>query len=999
MQKIDWILKRIPRQFVTYLFVGGTAYLFEMGILFLFSEVLHFSDVISVGMSFWLGALFAFMLQKIITFNNRTKAPKIVGKQLVIYGALLAWNYFFTLGVVAFFADTTSVFILRTIAIGVIVLWNFLIYRTFIFNEVKPRAKNKKALAAKALPWWSSFKSPYVVFGALVLLVTSVWWSVLGALVQRTNADQLIDSYLFQNIATFKGATFPGAHTFLLKWPLFIIERLFNYSPVVLIILTVLVSVATVAGLAYLLYRIDRRPKVIGTVFLALASVLLFIPAQPHAGGLLPVNFAMLTTRNIEYLFYILSLVCIIRAPSFRSKQLFLAVAVLALLISSDKLFMWLSLGGAGLMLAVYLIARRTQLVKLALHWLGATVIAAVVSTLFLWLIDAVGITNITGGASPYGFALTFKQLALGSVFAIAGLLTNFGANPVFDIGALKEVPKTLAHRLFSPILLPFLINIAIFISGAIAASIVFKRSLIPVPQKKTRKKKPEEKLPVATLLSVALLATTIAAIGIFVVTDHYYPVDSRYETIALFALSIGLVTYLRSKPLARMPVRNIALVLVAAITIGCVWSFSTAQQQSDALDGITDRNVKISEVIENHKTDLLVGDYWRVVPISQVNTSVVTRILPMGNCTTPLPNLVSEVWRRDFEHHSFTYLLSLDEGLTGYPVCSVEQVVGMYGRPNASALIAGTNENPTELLLFYDGGVSKNRTTIGLSKTGTILPTTPEHVKRIVDCADNITIMNIVAHEDDDLLFMNPDLQKNIDAKHCIRTVYVTAGDAGNGSQYWLGRERATEAAYEKMMGATEPFVWVQKTVKLSDHAYVSIASPRGHREISLVFMHLPDGNLEGQGYGVSGSESLMQLSSGKVASIQSVDGQSTYTSGELTQALTTLMDFYAPTAINTQASYNRGHVYNDHADHVGVGRYVDSAYQSYMNRDATPLTHYVGYPIRELPQNVFDADLERKTAAFLSYALYDGSVCQSKVMCDQTPTYNSYLQRQYTY
>ena len=39
---------------------------------------------------------------------------------------------------------------------------------------------------------------------------------------------------------------------------------------------------------------------------------------------------------------------------------------------------------------------------------------------------------------------------------------------------------------------------------------------------------------------------------------------------------------------------------------------------------------------------------------------------------------------------------------------------------------------------------------------------------------------MQIVAHEDDDLLFMNPDLEHAIDAGSCVRTIYVTAGDAG---------------------------------------------------------------------------------------------------------------------------------------------------------------------------------------------------------------------------
>jgi LmbE family N-acetylglucosaminyl deacetylase len=780
------------------------------------------------------------------------------------------------------------------------------------------------------------------------------------------------------------------------KWPLFIIERLFNYSPVTLVVLTILVSVVTVAGLAYILYRIDRRPKVIGTVFLALACILLFIPAQPHAGGLLPVNFAMLATRNIEYLFYILSLVLIVRTPRIRNLQTVLAIVVLTLLISSDKLFMWISLGGAGLMIATYLIARRTTLVKIGLRWLALTVLSFVISTALLWALNASGLTHIVGDDSPYGLATTIKQIVLGIIFGLTGLLTNFGANPAFDSGIVSDIPKVFFERMLSPIAVPVLINGSLFIGGLIAAIGVFRKSLKPVKIDKRRKVQIE--FSVATLLTLTLIASSIVAIGLFVGTNHYYPVDSRYETIVLFALSVAIVTSIRTRAFKKMPIKRIVSILLFGIAIGSIWAFTTHTQQSQALDTINARNTKISEVILNHKTDLLLGDYWRVVPISQVNTKVVNRILPLADCTTPRTVLTSESWQKDFKQHSFTYLLSLDKSPADYPKCSIDQVVEAFGRPNASALIAGTNEDPEELLLFYDGGANKNHNLMSLSKTATILPTTTDQQTNLpAECADDVTIMNIVAHEDDDLLFMNPDIQRAIDAKHCVRTVYVTAGDAGAGSQYWLGRERASEAAYETMLKVNQPLVWVQRTVKLSDHEFVSIASPRGHREISLVYMHLPDGNLNGQGYGVSGFESLERLRTGRVSTIRTVDNQSNYSSADLTGALTSLMDFYLPTAINTQASGDMGQVYHDHDDHVSVGKYVDSAYQKYIKRSDTPLNHYIGYPIRESAQNVFGDDLALKTKAFLAYATFDGSVCQSQAMCDQTPTYNGYLQRQY--
>jgi len=975
-----------------------------MGSLYLLKVVLGLSDLAAVAISFWIGFVVAFVLQKWVTFKNHDKQPKVIGKQLIMYGALAAWNYVFTLGLVALFSHAMSVFLIRTVAIAIITLWNYVIYRKLIFKEILKAKKKKKAKKPnkkpvtrmqKILQHFVSFKSPYVIFSTSILIITTLWWSILGAVLQSTNADQIINSYLFENTQTFNSALIPSAHTFLIKWPLFIIERLSGHSALALVTLTVLVSVATVVGLAYLLYRIDRRPKVFGTAMLALAGVLLFIPAQPYAGGLLPVNFAMLATRNIEYLFYILSLVLIIRAPRFRNLQFVSGIVLMSLLVTSDQLFMWLSLGGAGIMTVVYIFARRLPLVKLGIRWLATTILAVIISTIIVWVINLAGLTHIVGGSGPYGFIQNIKEFGLGCVFAVMGLLTNFGANPIFDIGVIKDMPGVLVRRLFSPITIPFIVNLGLFIIGLVASVRLFRASLIPPKQVKRRKKQPE--FTTTGALAVALIASTITSIGFFIVTNHYYPVDSRYETISLFALSVAIMAYVRtrSSPVLRIP--RVVGVLVIGIIIGLIWTFNTYQQQSSALTTINARNTKIADVLQNHKSDLLVGDYWRVVPISQINKNIVNHILPLGDCTTPRASLTSKSWEQNFENKSFIYLLSLDKGLTDYPSCSIDQIIQTYGHPNGSTVIAGTNDNPTELLLFYDGGVNNNHNITSSTKISTILPTTTQQVKPIADCTNDMTIMNVIAHQDDDLLFMNPDIQHAIDAGDCVRTVYVTAGDAGQSSQYWLGRERASEAAYESMLGVSQPLVWTQRTLKVRDHEFVTVVNPKGNRQISLIFMRLPDGNLNGQGFNGSGHESLAHLLSGKVPSMLAVDGQSFYSSGDLTQVLTDLMNLYNPTTVNTQAASNVGHLYQDHSDHTSVGTYVDMAFEGYVGRNNASLQHYIGYPIRERPENVTDRDLDRKIDAFLAYAGFDGGVCQTLTMCDKTATYGAYLRREY--
>ena len=45
--------------------------------------------------------------------------------------------------------------------------------------------------------------------------------------------------------------------------------------------------------------------------------------------------------------------------------------------------------------------------------------------------------------------------------------------------------------------------------------------------------------------------------------------------------------------------------------------------------------------------------------------------------------------------------------------------------------------------------------------------------------------VLDIVAHEDDDLLFLSPDVLHDIAAGRCVQTVFVTAGDANLGMGY----------------------------------------------------------------------------------------------------------------------------------------------------------------------------------------------------------------------
>ena len=124
-----------PR-FIRYLIVGGSAYLIEMISLYLLHHGLGLSPIKSVAISFWIGFVTAFILQKLITFQNYEKRVHIVVSQVVVYSLLVAFNYVLTLLAVKIFAGSTSVFIIRTCVIIITVPINYIVYK-LLFKESK----------------------------------------------------------------------------------------------------------------------------------------------------------------------------------------------------------------------------------------------------------------------------------------------------------------------------------------------------------------------------------------------------------------------------------------------------------------------------------------------------------------------------------------------------------------------------------------------------------------------------------------------------------------------------------------------------------------------------------------------------------------------------------------------------------------------------------------------------------------------------------------------
>jgi len=265
-----------------------------------------------------------------------------------------------------------------------------------------------------------------------------------------------------------------------------------------------------------------------------------------------------------------------------------------------------------------------------------------------------------------------------------------------------------------------------------------------------------------------------------------------------------------------------------------------------------------------------------------------------------------------------------------------------------------------------------------------------------VVACAGK-TVMNIVAHEDDDLLFINPDISHDLARHDCVRTVYITAGDDGRGANYLQRREAGSRAAYNVMLHAAGP--WDYQQISLSSGTPITAANPQNNPNVSLLFLRLPDGNLGGDGFPATDYQSITKLRSGAISDITSVDGSQTYNSSQLVDTLVALMEQYHPVRINTQAQDDNP-IVADHSDHITTSAYTAQAAAVYTAQAHTQVTvhYFMGYPIRAMLANLPKADIAQKSAAFFAYAVNDPGVCTSMQLCSSTrSSYGLYLERQY--
>lgn len=237
---------------------------------------------------------------------------------------------------------------------------------------------------------------------------------------------------------------------------------------------------------------------------------------------------------------------------------------------------------------------------------------------------------------------------------------------------------------------------------------------------------------------------------------------------------------------------------------------------------------------------------------------------------------------------------------------------------------------------------------------------------------AGRVQYMQIVAHPDDDLLFLNPDVYQSIRAGAASVTVYTTASElSGNGStpaQKAKSLQRGVQDAYARMAGV--PDVNPNAQEEWTGQAW-TVGSRRLERyslnsrpNVQLVFMGLHDGRLSNVYAGSLVDTTVVPTGAVVPESYQ-------YTKADVISVLRSIITGYQPTVLRYQDPLVDSRYFQDHADHIASVRFITDALVGY----ASPVAQvpYRNYNINDAPANLTPAAVTSKTNFFNVYARYD--------------------------
>jgi LmbE family N-acetylglucosaminyl deacetylase len=262
-------------------------------------------------------------------------------------------------------------------------------------------------------------------------------------------------------------------------------------------------------------------------------------------------------------------------------------------------------------------------------------------------------------------------------------------------------------------------------------------------------------------------------------------------------------------------------------------------------------------------------------------------------------------------------------------------------------------------------------------------------------------SVLQIVAHPDDDLFFMNPDLSRSLTAGTRVTTAYLTSGEAdgrnearggeakdpeqpADRTQYAEARQNGIRSAYAQMATGDRTSAWKRTVIPTAGGGQAELDVLVAKPEINLVWLQLR----EARSPAGDNPDSLRGLWNGRIPALGAqltsgtpVRQEFAYTKEQVVASIAGIMERYRPTTIRTQdptpGRYADTGKYTDHQDHMYGARFVQAATAAYAeqvtDRPRFTVQSYLGYHNGTLPHSLDPQTAATKTGFLKTYAWQD--------------------------
>ncbi|HRS42503.1 MAG TPA: GtrA family protein [Candidatus Diapherotrites archaeon] len=146
MSLIDFVVKKIIKRIpiinrfnevlMYYLIISVIATVYDVALLYIFTEFLGFNYLISATISYCVGIFVGYVGQKTITFKDKDKR---IAKQFGLFTFISLIGLLINLGVLKLCVDVLGIYYLigKVIAIGVGFFWNYTANKKITFKKRK----------------------------------------------------------------------------------------------------------------------------------------------------------------------------------------------------------------------------------------------------------------------------------------------------------------------------------------------------------------------------------------------------------------------------------------------------------------------------------------------------------------------------------------------------------------------------------------------------------------------------------------------------------------------------------------------------------------------------------------------------------------------------------------------------------------------------------------------------------------------------------------------